>query len=68
MKASDLPWYGWLLAATVLAFVALDGIVGIVGKPTHQWYSLVLAYGMLAAAVLLAIVGLIRFFKWAWKD
>jgi hypothetical protein len=32
MKASDLPWWVWLLFAATFGFISADGLVGIIGK------------------------------------
>ena len=68
MKASDLPWWGWLLGSAVFGFLAADGLVGIIGEPAENLFSLVVALVLLALSILLAVVGIIRFLKWAWKD
>lgn len=68
MKASELPWWGWLLWAAMFTFIGLDGLVGIFGKRAVGLFSFVLASAFVGIGILLAIVGIIRFFKWAWKD
>ena len=68
VKASDLPWWAWLLAAAVIGFVAVDGLVGIVGKRVSDSFSFSVALVMFGIATLLAIIGLIRLLKWTWKD
>lgn len=68
MKASDLPWWKWLLIAAVLLFVGLDGLVGITGQKASGSISVLFALAFILAGAILALVGLIRFLKWAWRE
>jgi hypothetical protein len=68
MKASDLPWWGWLIGATACGLLAVDGLVGVIGKPAEGLFSKLVIVILLIADVIFAIIGVIRFLKWAWKD
>jgi hypothetical protein len=67
MKASDLPWWAWLLFAAMFEFVAADGLVGIISKRVMDPFSVTLTLVLLIIGIFCAVVGLVRFVKWAWK-
>jgi hypothetical protein len=49
----DLPWHNRLLGILLLAFVGLDGILGIFGKSARGLLSLAIAYGLILTSVFL---------------
>ena len=67
IKASDLPWWAWLLFAATFGFVSADGLVGIIGKRGMDPFSIRLTLTLLVIGIFCAVVGLVRFVKWAWK-
>lgn len=75
MKASKIPWFGWLLIAAAFAiggaatFWLADYINHIPGKwGSGDFLANWVAPIFLVIGGLLAITGLIRFLKWTWTD
>ena len=66
---SDLPWWGWLLTASVAAIAAFGAWLGSrdpkQGCSAHLGCSiLVFLFGV--SAMVCAGIGIVRFAKWAW--
>jgi len=65
IKASGLPWWGWLLIAA--AFVIMgDHPLGITGRPVTGLLALA-DFAFIGLGIFLLVIGLMRFVKWAWN-
>jgi len=63
----DLTWRNRLIGIAILAFLGLDGVIGIVGKPASGPFSRTLAYALILISALLTAASLIRFLGW-WNE
>lgn len=84
MKASDLPWWEWLLVAVAAAFASGFSFVAVIAdtdSPAGRlfpilfpmlkqtwWLSVTIILLGAVVAVSCAIIGIIRLIKWASLD
>lgn len=64
----DLMWRERLVGILILAFLGLDGAVGIVGKPANGPVSRTIAYALILISVSLAAASLIRLLRRGSRD
>lgn len=59
----DAPWYARLWTVLILAFVGFDGLLGIIGKPAHDLFSLGIASVVVLMSIFLAGSWMTRFLR-----
>jgi hypothetical protein len=64
MNPSDLPWWAWMLAALVIAFLSWMAFVYGETKD-HRFRAVGYSIGFIASLV--GIIALVRFIKWIWE-
>ena len=61
---ASIPWWGWLLIATVCWFVQLILSIRTDNGSAGAW---IVRIAFIAGLVLSVLIGVIRFVKWVWQ-